>query len=109
MRRLISLRSKSVVAMAPSASGSLFGRDPPARGRFNKSLPGSRGFREDRGGCPGSSADSRKVPFAAQDVGNRALLQDRELDDRHAVFLGMRERGCIHDFQALIERFLVVE
>src|ERR1700723_612717 len=55
------------------------------------------------------STDGGEVPFSAQDVLDRALLADREDDDRHTVFLGKRERRRIHDLQAPVQRLLMVE
>src|SRR5215469_18013873 len=54
-------------------------------------------------------ADGREVPSSAQDVLDRAMLADREHDDRHTVFLGKRERSRIHDLQPAIHGFLMVE
>src|SRR3974377_382016 len=73
-----------------------------------------------RGGDPPSSqflfmgqggrlADSRKVSSSAQNAFDRAMFADREHDDRHTVFLGKRERGRVHDLQAAIHGFLMVE
>jgi len=79
------------------------------------------GFRGDPGGvirprgdlcsCPPARAlaNGREVPSSAQNVLDRAMPADREYDDRHTVFLGKRERGCVHDPQAAIHGFLMVE
>src|SRR5690349_5896136 len=57
----------------------------------------------------GPLADRRKVPSSAQDVLDRAMLADRKHDDRHTVFLSKRERGRVHDLQAPIHGFLMIE
>src|SRR5271168_4777045 len=54
-------------------------------------------------------ADNGKAPFSAQHLLDRALLPDREYDDRHTVFLGKREGRGIHDLQALIQGLLMAQ
>src|SRR4029077_1000680 len=54
-------------------------------------------------------ADDGKAPFSAQHLLDRALLPDREYDDRHTVFLGKREGRGIHDLQAFIQGLLMAE
>src|SRR5579864_876802 len=54
-------------------------------------------------------ADDGKAAFSAQHLLDRALLPDREYDDRHTVFLGKREGRGIHDLQAFIQGLLVAQ
>src|SRR5277367_3153296 len=54
-------------------------------------------------------ADGGKAPFSAQHLLDRALLPDREYDDRHTVFLGKREGRGIHDLQTLIQGLLMAQ
>src|SRR6516225_7733425 len=58
---------------------------------------------------PPTLADGREMAFSTQDGMDRAMLTDREHNDRHTVFLSKRERGCIHDLQPPIHGFLMVE
>src|ERR1700733_14891546 len=59
--------------------------------------------------CREPSADSGEVTLPAQDSLDRAVLADRENDDRHPVLAGKRERRAIHDLQVAVERLLMVE
>src|ERR1700675_2481276 len=54
-------------------------------------------------------ADDGKSPFSAQHLLDRALLPDREYDDRHMVFLGKREGRGVQDLQALIQGLLMAQ
>src|SRR5579863_9298888 len=88
MRRLRSFMSNVVIVMT----------------RSNDTFPAVVGAPVTR-----TLTDGGEVPFPAQNVLDRAMLPDREHDDRHMIFLGKRERRRIHDFQAPIQRLLMVE
>src|SRR6478735_7312538 len=56
-----------------------------------------------------STADGGRSPFAAQHGLDRALLADREHDDRYTVFAGKRKGGGVHHLEAAVDRLLVGE
>src|SRR5262249_41182477 len=101
MRRFKSFKSNVVVAMVPSVApyaGSYPRQPPVAVSDFAATLVHAR-----------QRADGREVPSSTQNVLDRAMLADREHDDRHTVFLSKRERGGVHDLQAAIHGFLMVK
>src|SRR5215472_18510655 len=54
-----------------------------------------------------STADRGRATFPAQHGFDRALLADREHDDRYTVFAGKRKGGGVHHLEVALDRFLV--